>query len=70
MEQGRSIFHIGERGGIWRVQLDGRFFGDYRSQRQARESVEEAAALLRVSGSSVQVLSMPEDTSKTKRRWH
>lgn len=54
-----SIFHIEQRNSIWRVSLDGRFFGDFRSQTQARASVDEAAVALRASGRVVQVLPAP-----------
>jgi hypothetical protein len=46
MDAPRSTFQITLRHRIWRVTLDGQFFGDYRSKRDATESVEEAARAL------------------------
>ena len=42
--------------GIWRVTLDGAFYGDYRSARHASESVEAAALSLRKSGRVVNII--------------
>lgn len=44
------------RRGIWRVTLDGAFYGDYRSARHASESAEAAALALRKSGRVVNVI--------------
>lgn len=41
---------------IWRVTLDGAFYGDYRTRRHASESAEAAAAALRTRGRVVTVL--------------
>jgi len=41
---------------IWRVTLDGAFYGDYRSARHASDSVEAAALALRKSGRVVNVI--------------
>jgi hypothetical protein len=38
----RSTLQITLRHGIWRIWLDGEFFGDYRSRRQAVEAAEAA----------------------------
>jgi len=34
-------FTLTRRHGIWRVTFDGVFFGDYRSEQHARESIAE-----------------------------
>lgn len=36
-----STFLLTQRHGIWRVTFDGAFFGDYRSENQARESIAQ-----------------------------
>jgi hypothetical protein len=41
---------------IWRVTLDGAFYGDYRTQRHAAESAVAAAAALRGKGRVVTIL--------------
>jgi hypothetical protein len=40
-----SGFLIVEHHGIWRVMLDGRFFGDFRSREQALDCMSEAQGL-------------------------
>jgi hypothetical protein len=50
-----AIFNIQLRSGIWGVKLDGIFYGDFRSLRQARESVEDKARGLRTTGRGVQI---------------
>lgn len=50
-----AIIDVTLRKRIWRVTLDGAFYGDYRSERHATESVEAAAAALRKSGRVVQI---------------
>ncbi len=47
MNETRSTFAISQRHGIWRVTLDGVFFGDCRSRELAREMAETAATALR-----------------------
>ena len=37
-----STFTLRLRHGIWRVALNGAFFGDYRSENDARDGVTEA----------------------------
>jgi hypothetical protein len=51
-----SKFQISLRHGIWRVTLDGAFYGDYRSQADATDSAEAAAATLREQGRIVTVV--------------
>lgn len=51
-----SIFRITLRHGIWRVTLDGRFFGDYRSKADAIESVEEARSALAAGGRMTSII--------------
>jgi hypothetical protein len=43
MAASRLTFRILLRHGIWRVSLDGRFYGDYRSRSDALEAAEQAA---------------------------
>jgi hypothetical protein len=51
-----AILLVHARRGIWRVTLDGSFYGDYRSRRHAIESVDAAAVALRNSGRVVQIM--------------
>ncbi|MGQ0534216.1 MAG: hypothetical protein ACT4OF_16225 [Caulobacteraceae bacterium] len=51
-----STFHIVLRHGIWRVTLDGVFYGDYRSRGDATDSAEAAAATLRSQGRIVTIV--------------
>lgn len=53
---GDAVFHIQLRTGIWGVKLDGIFYGDFRSLRSARESVEEKARSVRTTGRGVQIM--------------
>ena len=50
VSQPSSTFHIGERHGIWRVTLDGAFYGDYRTLDQATDGAVAGAAPLRAKG--------------------
>jgi hypothetical protein len=52
----RVVFHIEQRAGIWRVLLDGRFFGDYREKLWAIDGAEEKGRALLLTGDSVQIL--------------
>lgn len=51
-----SMIHISLRHGIWRVTLDGAFYGDYRSRGDATDSANAAAAALRGQGRIVTVV--------------
>ncbi len=51
-----STFTITLSRGIWRITLDGAFYGDYRTRRHAVESVDAAAATLRGQGRVVHVV--------------
>jgi hypothetical protein len=42
----QSTFALTLRHGIWRVTFDGAFFGDYRSEQHARESIAETQGKL------------------------
>lgn len=48
-------FSIELRRRIWRVTLDGAFYGDYRSKRHAVESAEAAAQGFRAKGRAAHV---------------
>jgi hypothetical protein len=52
----RSTFEIAERHGIWRVTLDGVFFGDYRSQANALDGLGDAQRALTSAGRVVSVV--------------
>lgn len=54
-----STFHITLSRRIWRVTLDGAFYGDYRSRRHAVESTDAAAATLRGQGRVVTIVEAP-----------
>lgn len=60
MDVDRSILQITLRHGIWRIWLDGRFFGDYRSRRQAVESAEAAQRAMAALGKRADVVVAPE----------
>jgi len=51
-----AIIRIGLRRGVWRVTLDDKFYGDYRSEMHAAESADSAASSLREGGRVVHVL--------------
>ena len=61
-----STFHISVRHRIWRVTLDGVFYGDYRSLGDATDGAEVAAAGLRADGRIVTIVraSASGDTRK------
>jgi hypothetical protein len=42
--------------GIWRITLDGAFYGDYRSQRHAVDSANAAATALRAKGRTINIV--------------
>jgi hypothetical protein len=46
---------------IWRITLDGVFYGDYRSQRHAAESADAAATALRGQGRTVNIVAAPSN---------
>jgi hypothetical protein len=54
--QPASTFHIGERHSIWRVTLDGAFYGDYRTLDQATDGANAGAASLRAKGTNVTIV--------------
>jgi hypothetical protein len=56
-----STLQITLRRGIWRVTLDGAFYGDYRTSRHASDSVNAAAAALRAKGSVVTIVDAKAD---------
>jgi len=56
-----SIFEIRLNRRIWRVTLDGAFYGDYRTRRHADESAEAAALALRKRGRIVSVVAPTEE---------
>ena len=56
MSAPQSVFAIKLHHGIWRMTLDGRFFGDYRSKDQALEGVAAARLVLGAVGSSARVV--------------
>ena len=41
MAAAAQSFVLAHRHGIWRVTFDGAFFGDYRSEQHARDSIAE-----------------------------
>jgi len=56
----RSIFQLALRHGIWRVTLDGAFFGDYRAKAHALDGLSDARRELTAAGRSIDVL-MPAE---------
>lgn len=57
-----SIIQITLRRRIWRLTLDGVFYGDYRSERHALESAEAAAVMMRQAGRSVKIVTISGQT--------
>jgi len=55
MSEPPAIIDVTLRRRVWRVTLDGVFYGDYRSERHAADSVQAAAAALRKSGRLVHI---------------
>jgi hypothetical protein len=51
-----SLFELTLRHRIWRVTLDGSFFGDYRSKDEAMDGVADARRALDAAGRSVKVV--------------
>jgi hypothetical protein len=51
-----STFRLATRHGIWRVTLDGAFFGDYRSKQHALEGLEDARRALVGAGRDVEIV--------------
>jgi hypothetical protein len=56
MSASPSTFRIIVRHSIWRVTLDGDFYGDYRSLGDATDGAESAAAALRAEGRVVTIV--------------
>ena len=48
---------------IWRITLDGAFYGDYRIRRHATDSADAAAAALRAQGRVVTIVGPPANTA-------
>ena len=55
----QSTLSLTVRHQIWRISLDGAFYGDYRSLARAMESAEEAATSLRAHGRVVTIVGPP-----------
>jgi hypothetical protein len=47
---------------IWRITLDGAFYGDYRTRRHATDSADAAASALRAQGRVVTIVAPPVTT--------
>jgi hypothetical protein len=60
MSASPATFQIMFSRSIWRVTLDGAFYGDYRSRDQAREGVDAAALALRARGRVVNIVAPTE----------
>ncbi len=61
MNPSSSVFEIKLSRRIWRVTLDGAFYGDYRTRRHADESAEAAAAALHKQGRTVKIVAPTEE---------
>lgn len=44
---------------IWRITIDGAFYGDYRTRRHATDSADAAAEALRTQGRVVNIVEPP-----------
>jgi hypothetical protein len=67
MTASKSTFELVLRHGIWRVTLEGAFYGDYRSKLQAMEAAESGAQALRDRGHAADVR-VPSDDEAAQRR--
>ena len=56
-----------ERSGIWRVELNGRFYGDYVKQEWAKQAALEKAHQLRSAGECARVEMTETQTNITDR---
>jgi hypothetical protein len=56
MSKAASTFHISVRHNIWRVTLDGAFYGDYHTRAHATEGAAAGAASLRANGRKVTIV--------------
>jgi len=56
MQARPSTLEITYRRSIWRLTLDGVFYGDYRSRRHATDSADAAARGLRATGRAVTIV--------------
>ncbi|PZO55235.1 MAG: hypothetical protein DCF16_03440 [Alphaproteobacteria bacterium] len=56
MQTNPSTLEITYRRSIWRLTLDGAFYGDYRSRRHATDSADAAARGLRAEGRVVTIV--------------
>jgi hypothetical protein len=59
MSRPPSTLQISVRHSIWRVTLDGVFYGDYRSIGQATDGADAAAETLRAQGRVVTIVAPP-----------
>ena len=62
-----STFLIAFNRRIWRVTLDGAFYGDYRSRRHATDSADAAATALRGQGRVVNIVAPPATPNRRNR---
>lgn len=53
-----ATLQISERHRIWRITLDGAFYGDYRSLSLASEGADAAAVTLRAQGRKVTIVAL------------
>lgn len=51
-----STLRITLKNRIWRITVDGAFYGDYRTRRHATESADAAAVALRAQGRVVTII--------------
>lgn len=56
MQTSPSTLEITFKRSIWRLTLDGVFYGDYRSRRHATDSADAAARDLRAKGRTVTIV--------------
>lgn len=59
----RSTLQITLRHAIWRVWLDGKFFGDYRAKSQAVEAAEAAQRAMATTGRIADIVDKTESSS-------
>ena len=62
-----ATFSVAQHHGIWRVTLDGVFFGDYRSKQNALEGLRDKSTALEKVGAAVKVLT-PGDATQDETR--
>ena len=63
----RATFAVAPYRGVWRVTLDGAFYGDYRSKQNALDGLSDKSHALKTAGVVVNVITSIEATQENPR---